>query len=215
MNRSVNMATGLLCALAAAAAAQAAILTFELSVEFSGATPPAGAAPWLTATFDDGGSPGSVDLTLATTNLVSNEFVFRWMFNLDPVLDPTSLSFSAPSKTGAFTDPVINTGVDSFMADGDGKFDIEVVFSNAGGPANRFGAGDSVKYTITGIPGLTAASFDFLSAPAGGHGPFPTAAHVGGIGANDDESGWITVPEPSTGLAGLLILCAALARRRP
>ncbi|HMQ16165.1 MAG TPA: hypothetical protein PKC49_09345, partial [Phycisphaerae bacterium] len=167
MNTFVRFASGSLCALACAVAGHAAIIKFELSIEFSGATPPAGAAPWLTATFDDGGTPGSVDLTLETTNLVSNEFVFSWLFNLDPVLDPTSLSFSAPSKTGAFTDPVINTGVDAFMADGDGKFDIEVVFNSAGGPANRFGAGDSVKYTITGIAGLTAASFDFLSAPAG------------------------------------------------
>jgi MYXO-CTERM domain-containing protein len=191
---------------------RATTVTYDLSVEFSGATPPAGAAPWLRATFDDGGGAGSVTLTLAAVNLVGGEFVSDWDFNLDPALNPASLSFSAPTKTGTFGDPVITFGVDAFQADGDGRYDIEVEFDTAP-PGDRFGAGESVQYTITGIATLTASSFDFLSAPAGGSGPFPTAAHVQGIGPEGANSGWVTVPEPAAAWLALLGVGAAVARR--
>ena len=126
--------------------ARAAAITFDLVFEFSGGTAPEGAAPWLTVTLDDGGTPGSVDLTLADTNLTGSEFVFEWELNLDPALDLNALVFSAPTKTGAFTDPIINTGVDAFMADGDGFFDIQFLFDNTDGAPTRFGVGDSVDY---------------------------------------------------------------------
>ncbi|MHC4986094.1 MAG: PEP-CTERM sorting domain-containing protein [Planctomycetota bacterium] len=194
--------------------ANASILTYDLSVEFSGATPPAGASPWLRAVFDDGGSPGSVTLTLTTPNLVATEFVSHWMFNLDPVLDPTSLIFSAPIKVGSFTSPTVNLGVNAYQADGDGKYDIDLAFDTSDGLPTRFGVGDAATYLITGIPTLTASSFNFLSLPAGGHGPFETAAHVQGIGPLGANSGWITVPEPATmsllGIGGAL----GLIRRR-
>jgi len=193
--------------------AGASTITFPMSVEFSGGTPPIGASPWLTATFDDGGSAGSVDLTLETTNLTGTEFVFQWTFNLDPALDPTDLEFSAPTKIGAFANPTVSLGTNAFMADGDGRYDVKVAFENSDGPPTRFGAGDTVIYTITGIPTLTASSFDFLSEPAGGHGPYPTAAHVGAI-PPDGNSGWITTPEPAA--LSLVALGAGLllGRRR-
>ncbi|WP_428936840.1 hypothetical protein [Fontivita pretiosa] len=194
--------------------ARAAVITYDLSVEFSGATAPAGATPWLRATFDDGGSSGSVTLTLTALNLTGSEFVSEWNFNLDPSLNPANLIFSSPTKTGTFANPTILTGVNAFQADGDGLYDIQVAFDNAP-PANRFTAGESVVYTISGISSLTANSFNFLSAPAGGKGPFPTAAHVQGIGAQANNSGWVTVPEPA-GAAILLIAAASvcLPRRR-
>lgn len=191
--------------------ASGAVVSFDLNAEFSGATPPVGAAPWLNATFDDEDSPGSVILTLTTTNLTGTEFVSEWTFNLDTELAPADLQFSSPTTTGSFDDPVISTGVDNFKADGDGYFDIEVAFAKGGGTSKRFDAGDAVEYTITGIDSLTAHSFDFLSAPGGGdHGPFPTAAHVQGIGETGEYSGWVTAPEPATlsllALGGLGIL---------
>jgi len=203
--------------LASAGAARGGVITFGLVDEFSGGTPPAAAVPppWLTVTIDDGGTPGSVTLTLAATNLTDSEFVSKWFLNLDPNLDPTSLIFSAPTKTGMFDAPIINTKVNEFKADGDGEYDIKFSFATTGkdGGSHRFRAGDSIQYTVTGIATLTAASFDFLSNPAGGHGPFHTAAHVQGIGPSDG-SGWVTAPEPAT-LAMLAIGgLAMLARRR-
>ena len=214
MFNAKRILTTLIFVLAVSTAANATVLTYDLSVEFSGATPPAGASPWLRAVFDDGGSPGSVTMKLSTPNLTAVEFVSKWYFNLDPLLDPTALIFSAPTKTGSFTDPTINLAVDAFKADGDGKYDIKLEFDVSDGFPTRFGVGDAVAYTITGIPTLTASSFNHLSLPAGGHGPFPTAAHVQGIGPSGANSGWVTVPEPATmsllGIGGAL----GLIRRR-
>ena len=196
-----------------AAGAEGAIVTFQLGKEFSGATPPAGSAPWLTATFDDGGSAGSVTLMLTATNLTGDEDVEEWYLNLDPALDSTELSFSLASKTGVFDDPTVSLGADQFKADGDGNYDILFAFAS-GPPSKRFTAGDSIQYTVTDIAGLTAGSFDFLSAPNGGHGPFLVAAHVRSIGP-DEDSGWVTAPEPaSVGLLALGLGAVAALRRR-
>ncbi len=192
--------------------ASGAVVSFDLSTEFSGATPPVGASPWLNATFDDEGSSGSVILTLTTTNLTDTEFVSEWMFNLDPGLDPADLDFSSPTTTGGFDDPGIGKVADAFKADGAGYFDIKMNFATGGGLDARFGVGDAVEYTITGIDSLTAGSFDFLCTPAG-HGPFPTAAHVQGIGG-DEDSGWTTAPEPASAVLLLSGGVLAIFRRR-
>lgn len=211
--------------MALAGSAHGAVITFSLTEEFSGGTPPEGTVPppWLTVTLDDGAddTDGIVTLTLAATNLTDAEFVSPWYLNLDPLLDPASLLFSSPTKTGTFDAPTISTGVNKFKADGDGKYDILFAFATADkdGGSHRFGVGDSVQYTVTGIASLTAASFNFLSALDGGYGPFLTAARVQSIGSGGD-SGWIATgyvggaPEPAT--LSLLALggVALLARRR-
>ncbi len=186
--------------------AQGSVISYGLSIEFSGGTPPAGSTPWITATFDDQNTPGTVQLKLETTNLVGTEFVRGWYFNFNPLLNLSDISFSAPVKTGTFSDPTINMSTNAYKADGDGKYDIRIDFATSG--PNRFGVGDSVEYTITGLgsaAALVAADFDFMSQPDGGHGPFPTAAHVQGIGPGGSNSGWATVPEPAS---WMLTACA-------
>lgn len=192
-------------------------VTFKAYLEFSGATAPEGTAPWLTATFNDYNTAGSVDLILETTNLTDNEFVSEWLFNINPMfeqidLDDLDFTQKESSKIGEFTDPTFTATVDHFMANGDGLFDIEVKFDNTDGAAKRFGVGDGVTYTIEGIPTLTAYSFYFLSYEDGGQGEFRMAAHVGGIGPSDNYSGWVSVPEPGT--LALLALSGLLAIRR-
>jgi hypothetical protein len=205
----------LLALVCCAAPVGATTIVYDSSIEFSGGTPPVGAAPWLRATFDDGGGAGKVNLKFEATNLTGSEFVSGLYFNLDPALSPAALTFGSITKVGTFDDPTISTGTDLFKADGDGKFDLLFEFSTSGqgGGSLRFGAGESMSLDIS-APGLTASSFNFLSAPDGGHGPFYTAAHVQSIGAGD-ASGWVTVPEPSSWLlAGLAALGCLLVRRR-
>ena len=198
-----------------ASTAQASVISFDLSIEFSGATPPEGTPPWLNATFEDSGVD-QVTLTLSTPNLTDAESVKEWAFNLNPIYDPTDLVFSEPSRTGTFepASPDITTGTNFWKADGDGYFDIKIQFSHVDGLSKRFGVGDGVAYTISGIVGLTAESFDFISEPGGGHGGYETAAHVLSIGPTDDDSGWVTAtPEPAT-LGLLLVAGIVLLRRR-
>jgi hypothetical protein len=181
----------------------ATTLTFDFNIEFSGGTPPAGPPPWLRATFNDFDNPvGPVRLTMETLGLTGSEFVSEWSFNLDLNLTPTQLTF-APVSIGDSTPTGISTGVDAFQADGDGQYDILFDFPTANQPGVRFTAGETVEYDIAGIVGLTANSFNFLSAPAGGHGPFFGAAHVQSIGPEGEGSGWVApggapVPEPAT-----------------
>ena len=69
--------------------AEASVITFDFDIEFSGATAPEGPAPWLTATFDDKGTPGSVELAMSTAGLVEAEYVNEWLFNFSG--NPTTL----------------------------------------------------------------------------------------------------------------------------
>jgi hypothetical protein len=205
--------------------AQATMITFSSTLEFSGGTAPAGSSPWLKAVIDDHGSTGSVDITLIGFNLAATEFPTEWDLNLDPGLNPTSLVFSAPTKVGTFTNPGISKGVNAFTADGDGEYDIEIAFDSSGGASNRFGNGESAKFTVTGISTLNAFSFLFLSNPHGGSGPFHMATHVQGTGGGS-KSGWVSpdpalgatiTPEPSSwalALMGAGGLAALLRRRR-
>ncbi len=183
--------------------AQATTLTFNYNFTFSG-TDPAGTPPWLTATFDDHGGTGSVTLTMTASNLVGTEFISRWYFNLDPNLNPASLTFTYVSGDTASS---IGHATNDFKADGDGYYDILFSFPTAGSQ-NRFDAGENSVYTISGISSLTADSFDFLSvsipSAAVGTGTYLAAAHVQSIGTPGEGSGWIApvgqqvVPEPAT-----------------
>ena len=168
-----------------------ASITLELDDEFSGATDPAGATPWLTATFDDSIGGGAVRLTMSTLGLVGSEFIPAWYFNLDPLLTPTALLFSAVDT--ADVDSVgISLGVNAFKADGDGYFDIKFVFANDAGD-DRLSADETVIYDITygGAGTFDENSFIFGSAPGGGNGTYYSAAKVQGIGVDGEDSGWI------------------------
>jgi hypothetical protein len=182
-------------------------ITYEFDTPFPTDPSPDGPGPWIQASFADV-SPGTVLMTITSLNLISGEFVQGngagagggLFFNLNPDYDPTSLAFGLISATGDFG-TIISTGANAFKADGDGKYDIQLDFAT-----HNFSSGSSITYQLTGISGLTAADFAFLSAPAGGSGPFYAAAHVQGIPPNN-YSTWIepgagpvqitSVPEPA------------------
>lgn len=187
--------------------ANATAITFDLDVEFSGAQSPMGQVPWLRAVIDDGGGTGSVTLTLIALNLVGSEFVTGWYFNVNPVYGSLAVAHVGGVAGSA------SYSQNAYKADGDGKYDLLFSFDS-----NAFTAGESSVWTISAA-GLKAVDFDLLSQPAGGHGPFRTAAHVQGIGTDGQGSGWITesgeIPEPGTValvIAGILGLGARRSR---
>jgi hypothetical protein len=212
--------------------ASASTVTIILNTEFSGGTAPAGPAPWATVTFKDTGL-NTVELTMQIGSGVgAGAFVTDWYFNLDPLfgaptgLNIASLNTSAVGNTlWTASQKAANPSSDAtFKADGDGFFDVRLDFTGTGanGGANRFTAGESVSFTLTGT-NLSAASFDFLSEPGGGNGSWTTAAHMQGL--VNGGSGWIGgttvgsnptgIPEPSSIiLLGTALIGAAVVRRR-
>jgi hypothetical protein len=140
---------------------------------------PAGVSPWLDALFTDTG-PGKVSITISGTGLVGNEYVAALYLNLNPALSSGDLSFSVLATSGGFALPTILTGTNQFKADGDGKYDVLFKFNQKSG--KTFGEDEYLTYEVTSSSGaLTAMDFGFLSKPAGGSGPFLSAASVQGI----------------------------------
>ncbi len=184
----------------------ASLVEIGLDNEFSGGDLPAGVAPYVVVGFDPGPVLDSVVISIENSGLTDDEFLSKFYMNLDPTMDPTLLSITPLSKTGTFLDPTVNLGVDAFKADGDGKYDILLNFSTD--EADRFGAGEVFTFRIDGPSGLDVFSFNELSLPDGGHGPFLLAGHVQGITINEEPSGsgWISpgdgglvpFPEPAT-----------------
>ena len=178
-------------------AANAASLTFDFSTSF-GSVPADGPAPWLTAVFDDGGTPGSVDLSLSVAGTAGAADITEVYLNLAPALDATLLTFTRTGGTGP-TAISVDLGEDDYKADGDGLYDILIDLPPPPGQqAQRFNAGETLQFSITGIGSLTAGDFNFFSTPAGGTGPFLAAAKVQDTGLGGEGSDWIgVVPVPA------------------
>ena len=196
------------------------VLDFQMTSNFSG-TMPSGSLPWMDIRITDGSSPGTVSLSISNVNITGSEKVTEFYLNINPAYDVTKLSFLNTGGTPGVTAPLPSLGEDNFKADGDGKYDILFDFSQT--PSTAFTAGDYLTYTITGISTLNALDFEFLSTPAGGHGPFDAAAHIQGISAtstsdNGASSGWIApginnitvIPTPEPSAAALLAVGAAI-----
>src|SRR5579884_914015 len=92
-------------ALLAPSGAKAADNFFQFNDVFSSSgnqSSPSGPSPWLTAEIKDV-TPGTVNLTITTSGLQGSEFISDFYLNLDPNINPSSLTFGTPTKTGSFT----------------------------------------------------------------------------------------------------------------
>jgi len=202
-----------LCALAAmllgvsmlgVGTANAAVVSYDFVFEFSGGDQPAGPAPWLNATFDDGGSAGAVELTLSADGLVDKEFVTQWYFNVEPfqLISVSHDSGVMPTGTASASN--------GFKADGDGWFDLLILYMD---PGDKFAAGLESVLTLTAA-GLTADMFRALSLGDGNspNGLF-AAAEIRGIATEDCDcgkgSGWVA-PIPIMGALPLLLSALGL-----
>ena len=182
-------------ALIIAAPVGAATLTYDFDISF-GQTAASGPAPWLTATFDDGGSPGSVTLTMDALVSLGTSQIGQVYFSFDSAItDLLVTRVSDFSQVGAID--VSYALNDGYQADGDGKYDLLFDMPPPGNPGTRFQANEQLVYAITGT-GLTADSFNLLSTAGGGNGPFYAAAHVLSTGVGGADSDWIAaVPVPA------------------
>ncbi len=215
-----------------ASTSSATTLTIQLGYEFSGAyEPESGTLPWLLAVFDDNDNPGSVELTMSAPNLMEEEYIKVWDFNV-------ANEFLTQLTIEHFSGPVASTvefGDNEYKADGDAGsyFDIEFIFNNAS--ALRFTNTMTSVYNFEASD-LVVSDFEQFSVklPKEIDTEYFSAAHVGSIDitGNDNEgSGWIAdgsggggggggggeVPEPSTIFllgGGLLILAAGWRRKK-
>jgi hypothetical protein len=221
--------------------AEASTLLFNLDNVFSGNTPNS-SSPYAIATFRDGAdclggtcAANTVQLVLQASLEDSSEFITEWDFN-SSVITGLSLAFDATNSanSGSYTTSGVIQPVSSnaYKADGDGFYDISFQFDSGMGSSARFDGTDTAVVTITGT-GITASTFNELSSPGGGAGPFHTAAHIQGI--TPSCSGWVsdtvagssgssdgpcgpttrTAPEPSSLLAlGPGLIALGLIRRK-
>lgn len=180
-------------ALLLAGAAQSATLTYAFGVSFgdpfdTDTAPPDGPGPWLTAVFDDGGTPGSVTLTMTVASTVGIADVTGVYFNLNPALNPAALNIAYSSGQ---TQSGITNSSDCCAADGSGLYDLLISYAN-----NTFSAGETSIFNITGIPGLVASDFLFYSAPPFGQsvGSKLAAAKFQSTGSNTVQCDSINGP---------------------
>ena len=203
--------------------ATATTLTHELSEIFPSTAPedePAGPGPYVTITFDDSvGGANTVRVTFEASGLsggIQGENISQIYLNFDPLLDATQITFTAVDNADSIPNGIF-TGTNSFMADGDGNFDILFDMPPPPGQGGlRFTEGETIIYDFTYISPIDVSSFNFFSEEGGGQGAYLAAAHLQRTPAGGKESAWVgAVPEPTTaGLLSLGLVGLAICGRR-
>ena len=167
-------------------------------------------SPSMTALFQDSG-PGHVQLTIDALNLTGNNTLNSLCFNFNPNFDATGLIFTQTGSVGGVSGKV-SSGNDSYkVGGGSGKFDIDFVFGA------DFVTGDSVIYSITGIPDLSVNDFLFLETPSAGRTPGYAAGSIQELSDVVIVQGEPrTVPEVSStfGLLAMALVAVGFGARR-
>jgi hypothetical protein len=192
--------------LSSAGVASASVITYTPDFEFSASGDDYTGT--ITYTLADQGAD-QVLFTITWGPVIdSGEYLAGAYLNLDTDnIDPASLLFSPGLGTcSGCVVSSIGASTDTFQADGDGKFDLVFNFDEAN--ANRLNQGDSYSVLME-ASGLSALSFTFQSAVAGGNGVWYAAARARGL-EGGSGSGWFgdnspdvtitQVPEPASAL---------------
>ncbi len=161
-------------------------------------------APSMTALFQDAG-PGQVQLTINAVALSGNNTINSLCFNFNPVFNSKDLTFTQTGSVGD-VQGLVTTGNDSYkVSGGSGKFDIDFVF----GP--DFKTGDSVTYSVTGLPGLSVNDFLYVETPSSGRIPGYAAGSVQELSGLVIVQGTPQVGVPDVASTFGLLLIALLA----
>jgi hypothetical protein len=214
--------SALLSAAATASAASATTVSYTLDQTVEGSSP--SGAPTLF--FDDGDTPGSVQLTIDAMGMSGGEYIASVFFNFAAA--GTNLTFSYASGDAPMPVNIFQT-VDGRDSPGNqGNFDVELEFgsSNAQQGAFRFNADEVLVLNIVGA-NLVASDFLLDSAPEGPNaGSNYALARIrgiaGGLSASvapedpqDLPPPLEQVPEPAAiGLFGLGLLGLGMGLRR-
>ena len=200
--------------LLAGASASATTIERVLEIHF-GSDPASG---FVTATYEDNDTAGSVTLTLDTSGLsLSTEFVSEWYINYESSGSTAvgSLVFTYNDGSSDQEATSISLGpLDSYQADGDGRYDIVLGFDTSNDSTDRFNINEVVVYDITGT-GILASDFDVFSVEEGEQGTYISAAHIQGTAIDSDWLG--AVPEPGSVVlfaTGLLVAGVLIRRDR-
>jgi hypothetical protein len=182
---------------------------WPLNAVISGDTP-GSTAPYGTIEFDDGGTPGSVTVTMTASLEAITEFFGEWFFNYAG--DASALTYT---YQGNSTGPEASSITFNQSFEGDGVFDVRFGWT----PIDDFDNFDVVVYEITDT-NIVAADFDYAS--TGRRGGYNTGAKVQGIllagDPLNDPSGssstaFIPIPGSALLLAPGLILLVAVRRK--
>ncbi len=199
--------------------AWAAMVTFNLDVPFATILTPPDPPPVAIITDEFAVPPPSgvtVQIQMMSNGANTDEDtqkIKEWYFNVSDgaLAGLTDTNFTFISGGPAATS--IGVGDNAFKADGDGLFDILFEFPTS---VDIFATDQTVVYHVSGPTVADFVLFSSTDSPAGGEGPFLSAAHVLSIGV-DETSQWVgAVPLPATVwlMGSGLVALGAFARRR-
>jgi len=194
-------------------AAETRATSYDLNYIFNGGTFDT-SNNYLTATFVDSGT-NTVTLTLTSHLSDPNYYIQEVVFNVDPNIAPSGLTFTVNANgTVLNLTDIAHTGQDAQILNGGGNqgFGFDVLLSFPSANKDRFNNSDTVVLTITGT-GITAESFDFLNTA----GVANVAAHIAPAAIGNTIN---NVPIPAavwlfgSGLLGMIVIRRFDRRRR-
>ena len=201
-----------------------AALTYKLNSSVLGKTPTS-TGPWLTAVFnnvlDSQNVPTSVSLTLTASLNVGSEYISEVAFNINPAIDPQTLSVINDTLADPRVSSLGIAGQDGQNLTGGGikgrGFDIKINWSTSAlsNGIRRFNSTDVEQFTFF-LDGLTESDFGYanssglyMAARVAGI-PYLATTSSGTISGIPDLSPPVPVPESSTFFAGTLLVLSTM-----
>jgi hypothetical protein len=185
-------------------------LVFDLGTIICSSGTPGGTPPWLRATITQD-EVNSVQIKMDAVNLVATslniEAVKEWAFNLNPTIRTSELTASEVTRSGDGFNPNPIKVLSKANGYGGFSFNFDFEFATAQGAdaTKRFTQGDSVTIILTRTSGLSESDFNY-SALQNGRDFYSGAQIISINGGGSAFVGALAVPEPSTIIAGALLL---------